>query len=450
MAVVICSFLLLQIEWKKYSYNPVLKKDTIYPSWDCGNVADPTVILDNDTFKIWYTGAGLDSLWNISPCQIGYAWSLDGINWTKYPRNPVFSPSESGWDSDGIETVCVLKDTTAPDSERYKMWYCGYDTINPYKIGYAVSPDGIHWSRYPSPVLEPGPELYDCGSVWNPMVLIDGDTFRMWYPSFGVEIVGTETLGIAPICYAWSLDGINWTKYPGNPVLAQGDTGSWDDVWVCEPSVLKRDSIYEMWYSGAEDTAEPGEDVPTRFSTGYATSSDGIHWTKHGIVLERGAPGEWDAHAAFAVTVILDDTLYKMWYTGIDTLPAQQPTWYWDIGYAWAPVTGIEEAQSSKLKTQNFILTAHPNPFTGKTVIKLNVRALTQRRQLQELSLQIYGLAGRVVKSFLINQSTNSLVHSIIWDGRDNAGRKVPSGIYFVTLKIGYKFLQTTKFVLLR
>jgi predicted GH43/DUF377 family glycosyl hydrolase len=201
------------------------------------------------------------------------------------------------------------------------------------------------------------------------MVIKDADTFKMWYPSFGMEIVGTDTTYIAPICYAWSLNGINWTKYPENPVVTQGDSGSWDALWVCEPFVLKRDSIYEMWYSGA-GSWEDSLVMFCNFNTGYATSPDGINWTKHGMVLERGGPGEWDAYCAFAVTVILEDTLYRMWYTGIDTLtPSSEHTDFWSVGYATAPIIGVEEAQSSKLKTQNFILTAHPNPFSYKTVI---------------------------------------------------------------------------------
>jgi hypothetical protein len=202
-----------------------------------------------------------------------------------------------------------------------------------------------------------------------------------------------------------------------------------------------------MWYSGAgswEDTLV----MLCNFNTGYATSPDGINWTKHGMVLERSAPGEWDAYCAFAVTVILENTLYRMWYTGIDTLtPNLEYTEFWSVGYATAPVIG--DRRSSKLKTQNFILTAHPNPFTHKTVISYQLSDVVAYCDTP-LQLQIYDLAGRLIRTFLINQSTNSLIYSITWDRTDNSGRKVKSGIYFCKLEVSNKFSKTKKLILLR
>jgi hypothetical protein len=89
---------------------------------------------------------------------------------------------------------------------------------------------------------------------------------------------------------------------------------------------------------------------------------------------------------------------------------------------------GIEETQNSKLKIQN--LRNYPNPFSYKTVIQFNVGAYCNTL----LQLQIYDLSGRVIKTFLINQSTNQLINYITWDGKDNNGNKVPSGIYLYKL----------------
>jgi predicted GH43/DUF377 family glycosyl hydrolase len=278
---------------------------------------------------MWMTGGYPNASYDPT-CQIGYAVSIDGIKWSVYPDIVLPAGDRGTWDSVGIETVCVIKDTSAYQNERYKMWYCGYDSheVGSKKIGYATSPDGINWTKYPgNPVLKPDPyPSYDFAGIWNPMVIKDGDTYKMWYPSIGV----VEEKVVLPICYATSSDGINWVKYPGNPVLLQGEPGSWDDTWVCEPSVLKRNGIYEMWYSGASQ--EGAEEILPYFNTGYATSVDGINWEKHGIVLEHGEPGDWDAWTAFAVTVIFENDTYKMWYTGIDTFNPY-PT-FWSIGYA--------------------------------------------------------------------------------------------------------------------
>ncbi|MDI6841177.1 MAG: FlgD immunoglobulin-like domain containing protein, partial [bacterium] len=52
----------------------------------------------------------------------------------------------------------------------------------------------------------------------------------------------------------------------------------------------------------------------------------------------------------------------------------------------------------------------------------------------RDLRLTIHDLAGRLVKSFhLTNYPTNQLT-TISWDGSDDSGKRLPSGIYFCKL----------------
>ena len=79
---------LARTQWLQYSGNPIIKAGT--SGWNSGMVQAPTVIMFKDTLRMWYMGStsyGFDA--NI---HIGYAWSLDGINWQQYSENPVFSP----------------------------------------------------------------------------------------------------------------------------------------------------------------------------------------------------------------------------------------------------------------------------------------------------------------------------------------------------------------------
>ena len=55
---------------------------------------------------------------------------------------------------------------------------------------------------------------------------------------------------------------------------------------------------------------------------GYATSPDGISWQRNTInnpVLEPGNPGGWDDTHLFFPLVLTEDNLYYMWYTGSDS-----------------------------------------------------------------------------------------------------------------------------------
>ncbi|MDD3686243.1 MAG: hypothetical protein PHE56_05690 [Bacteroidales bacterium] len=54
----------------------------------------------------------------------------------------------------------------------------------------------------------------------------------MWYPGVGND-------GKARLCYATSLDGIEWTKY--SVVMDFGSDGEWDRGWIDTPNVVKTD-----------------------------------------------------------------------------------------------------------------------------------------------------------------------------------------------------------------
>ena len=66
----------------------------------------------------------------------------------------------------------------------------------------------------------------------------------------------------------------------------------------------------------------------------------------------------------------------------------------------------------------------------------------------KEVSLAVYDITGRLVKT-LVDESQKSGVYRIQWAGLDDAGERVPSGIYFYRLKVGGK-TETKKVVLLR
>jgi flagellar hook assembly protein FlgD len=50
----------------------------------------------------------------------------------------------------------------------------------------------------------------------------------------------------------------------------------------------------------------------------------------------------------------------------------------------------------------------------------------------QFTELKIYDVTGRLVKNFSLPTSHFSLPTSVVWDGTDDIGRRVPQGVYFV------------------
>ena len=85
----------------------------------------------------------------------------------------------------------------------------------------------------------------------------------------------------------------------------------------------------------------------------------------------------------------------------------------------------------------------YPNPFNPTTTISYRLPARSR------VELAIYNLLGQQIRT-LVNADQPVGEHQVQWDGRNDAGKQVSSGIYFYQLKAGNSFLETKKMVLLR
>jgi hypothetical protein len=99
------------------------------------------------------------------------------------------------------------------------------------------------------------------------------------------------------------------------------------------------------------------------------------------------------------------------------------------LGQAVVRMTRPTE-EAVTLPTQYVLGDARPNPFNPKTVISYD---LPQTSQVQ---LVIYDVAGRVVRT-LVDGQRPAGSHGAEWDGRDDGGRPVGSGIYFYAMRAG-------------
>lgn len=107
-------------------------------------------------------------------------------------------------------------------------------------------------------------------------------------------------------------------------------------------------------------------------------------------------------------------------------------------------ITGIEV--SAEIKTDQRALKIRPNPFSVSTVIHYSVSAVSAERSA--VSVKVYDISGRCIKT-LLNKKQASGYYSIKWDGTDNGGKKLSSGIYFICLEAG-KYTGAEKIILMR
>jgi len=107
------------------------------------------------------------------------------------------------------------------------------------------------------------------------------------------------------------------------------------------------------------------------------------------------------------------------------------------------PFVSIEDHQ---IYEENFLLYNYPNPFNPSTTISFYLN--TENTENTEIS--IFNIKGQKVKT-LVNERLNSGLHSYNWNGDDNSGRSVSSGIYFYKLKTGDgRFTSTKKMILMK
>ena len=102
--------------------------------------------------------------------------------------------------------------------------------------------------------------------------------------------------------------------------------------------------------------------------------------------------------------------------------------------------TGVGDAPPP----DSFALHANvPNPFNPITTIKYEIPAGGA-----DVNISIYDVAGRLVRD-LVHEHRTAGVFSVQWNGDDDRGQRVASGVYFYRMRAG-EFVDTKKMVLLK
>ena len=90
----------------------------------------------------------------------------------------------------------------------------------------------------------------------------------------------------------------------------------------------------------------------------------------------------------------------------------------------------------------NLLRGNYPNPFNPTTTISYNLPASGK------VKLGVYNLRGQLVRT-LVNEAKSAGDHKVVWDGKDERGNTMSSGIYFYRLDTG-KHSETRKMMLMK
>lgn len=208
--------------------------------------------------------------------------------WSKFSGSPVL-----GGRFGTIFDVSVLK----LDSEFVML-----SSWRPQKsIALHRSVDGIRWSD-PVSVLMPDSTTGLENEVNRPALLLKDGVYHLWYTG--------QSRDSSWIGYATSADLVHWKRESSKPVLSADK--DWEKSSLMCPSVLwdAQRQQFQMWYSGGEDY-EPD-------AIGYATSTDGVHWSKHTAnpIFRADSTRKWEQAKVTACQVIRRKEEYVMFYIG--------------------------------------------------------------------------------------------------------------------------------------
>ena len=272
----------------KHPSNPLFGEDQ--PWEDRLDNVYPNVLYDEDEslYKAWYFVRTA----NPRSDALGYATSIDGLQWTKPIMDIViWNGQQTSLVAQHVHGAGVIKDLRDPDdARRYKMFFKGQ------VIAVRFSPDGLHWAQF----------------VDNPQVEAAGDTANnaLWVPGLG-KYVGMTRLWTDQrriVGRTESTDFTTWSKavevLRGEPLF---DTYSmpvfpWGDIFIGFPSIY--------------------DEQADRVHVELTWSPDTLNWYRvdQGAALIPNAttPGAYDWGTAYAAKPIVVGDMMRIYYGGGD------------------------------------------------------------------------------------------------------------------------------------
>jgi predicted GH43/DUF377 family glycosyl hydrolase len=136
------------------------------------------------------------------------------------------------------------------------------------------------------------------GTCFDVAVLKEGETLRMyfsWRPRKSLALVESR-------------DGVHWSE--PRIVLGPNASTGWEDD-INRPALLKHGGRYHLWYTGQARGSS---------AIGYATSEDGVKWTRRSGLPVLSPGRSWEKVAVMCPHVIRDGRSgeFRMWYSGGD------------------------------------------------------------------------------------------------------------------------------------
>ena len=307
------------------------------------------------------------------------------------------------------------------------VWVGGYEYPEHLNTTYLLRFDGGPWRQYGS-----ADELPQYG----------------YASALAVDSTGTVWAGVADAREEWdpeeavppppliSYDGREWREYSFDVLGPSFSSPSYEARLVVDPGGT-------LW-------VERGSHLI------YKTSSGWVDYNISGILMTAGAADQvWlERYGQIGVFEKGGKWRYFVNDGSSDVFAIIRGMYYDGAGVLWMGSrrmgrwrlprrsTSIEQEMGSGPSYRFGRLDSYPNPFNGRTTIAFEVD------RSQPLSLRIHNVAGQRVTTLAEGVYPEGMF-AVAWDGRDDLGQEVASGLYLCRLRTPL-FSQTRKMILLR
>jgi beta-1,2-mannobiose phosphorylase / 1,2-beta-oligomannan phosphorylase len=234
------------VSWAPSPANPVFQGTGLDRGWDRKIRERGWILQEGGLYHLWYTGYNDDRSPNRN---LGYAISVDGLSWVRWPSNPIVTTS---W----VEDVCVVKHDGV-----YQMFAEGEHDVA-HRL---TSTDRVHWKEEgPLDIRKVDGTPIPPGPRGTPAAFFEDGTWYLLYER-----------GDRGVWLATSKDLKVWTNKQDDPVIAMGPD-AYDRYAVAVNQVIKRDGVYYAYYH-----ANAHDPWKKDWTTNIARSRDLVHWEKY-------------------------------------------------------------------------------------------------------------------------------------------------------------------------
>ncbi len=286
---------------------------------------------------------------------------------------------------------------------------------------------------------------WNFGAIWNTIQTeVDNNKPCIWSrngswpggPSEGhsVAVIGYDDDG--NVCYrsTWDLN-YNWSSYQGN-----GET--WEDITTVTPGGGSGGNDIELFDPDGGDTLtgnypysiswyQWGTSIDTVYI--YYSTDRGYSWSYIGV---SSSSQGWNSYSWNVPNISCSDAFVLIdAYSSGDYIAGEGSEDRFTIKYT----TSVPNI--STITLSDFIFKIYPLTMLNNLTIEYSVPEETS------VHIKIYNFSGRII--YTTKRDCSPGYYSIKWNRVDNAGKKLPSGIYFIHFSAG-KYKDTKKMIILK